>query len=123
MADFADVDGTDEVQAALRGAPEAIRNEFLVAMQDQARMIVGAAEGHVPRLSGKARASLGVQVEDGAAMIVAGGRTAPYFNIIEYGSKFVRGGHHVGRAIDAAMTDIEAAAATGAQRGIDKVGL
>ena len=110
MARSVDAEITNPVPAAARATTAALRGELAEALADTAREIVRAAQSRVPVLSGAARGSLGVERADDAAMIVAGGSRAPYFHILEYGSKFVRAGHHLGRATEAAMGDLERAA-------------
>lgn len=119
-ADFADVEGADSFAAALRATAAALPGEFRAEMGDTARMIVRDAQGRVPRLTGAARASMDVQVLDEAATIVAGGQRAPYFGWLEHGGAvgrrdsvvlpYVKDGRYLGRAVDAAMDDIETAA-------------
>ncbi|HKY76002.1 MAG TPA: hypothetical protein VJS45_07675 [Acidimicrobiia bacterium] len=116
-----DVQTVNTVPDAARAAQGALGGELAEALADTAREIVQGAQGRVPVLSGAARASLRVERADEAAMIVAGGVRAPYFHILEYGSKFVRGGHHVGKAMGAAIDDLEKALA-GAVEGAAEAG-
>lgn len=110
MSAQSDVDGARQLESALRTASTALRDEFREGMRDSAGEVVRAAKSHVPILSGKARDSIMVEVDNDGARIVAGGRKAPYFHILEFGSKIVRGGHYLGNALEAARGDIEAAA-------------
>lgn len=110
MARPVDVRLTNTVPDAARAATTALRGELADALADTAREVVRGAERTVPVLTGAARKSLGVETSDGAARIVAGGATAPYFHILEYGSRFVKGGHHIGRAVGAQLDDLEQAA-------------
>lgn len=117
------VTGADDLRRALRatsdGLDEHVRAQFL----DQARMVAADAAGHVPRQSGAARATVDAVILDQAATIVGGGGRVPYFPWLEYGGRvgrhqsvrrpFVRDGRYIGRAVDAAFADIEAAAARG----------
>lgn len=134
MPDFdVDIDGLDELQKALRstadGLDDAVRAEFL----DEAKRIAADARGAVPRRTGAARATVDAQLVDGAAAIVAGGRRAPYFPWLEYGGRvgrndsvsrpFVKDGRYIGRAVDASISDIEAAALRGAVEAARAAGL
>ncbi|HKZ19277.1 MAG TPA: HK97 gp10 family phage protein [Acidimicrobiia bacterium] len=110
MARSVDVNLQSTVEDAARAASGALRGELEDALAGAAREIVRGAQGRVPVLTGAARASLRVEPADEGARIVAGGTQAPYFHILEYGSKFVRGGHHLGKATGAALGDIEQAA-------------
>lgn len=123
MPDLIDVrvDGLDELRAALtglsKGLDEALRGELL----DQARKVAREASSRVPRQTGSARAALGAQIVDGVASVTADARRAPYFGWLEYGGRtgrghrivraFVKDGRYIGRAVDGALGDIEAAAA------------
>lgn len=122
MADFdAKVTGADEVAEAARRFAAGLDGHLRTQFQDRARMIARDAQGAVPRRTGAARASVDVQTIEGAVAIVAGGRRAPYFPWLEFGGRvgrndsvnrpFVRDGRYLGRAIDAQLSDIEAAAA------------
>lgn len=113
MARPVDVRLENTVPDAARAATTALRGELSDAMADTAREIVRAAQGRVPRLTGAARASMAVEVADDGARIVAGGTRVPYFHILEYGSKFVRGGHYIGKAVGAGLDAIEQAALAG----------
>lgn len=133
MADFADVQGDDSLAAALRATGAALEDEFRAAMGDTARMIARDAQGRVPRLTGAARATIDVQVAEGAAMIVAGGQRAPYFGWLEHGGAvgrhdsirlpYVNDGRYIGRAVDTAIADIETAALTAVRNAGRKGGL
>ncbi|HKY77449.1 MAG TPA: HK97 gp10 family phage protein [Acidimicrobiia bacterium] len=117
------VDGPEELREALRGLSRALPGAARAEMADTAQMIARDAQGAVPRRSGAARASVRAEIRDGAAAIVAGGRRAPYFPWLEFGGRvgirdsvdrpFVRDGRYIGRAVDAGVDDIEAAAARG----------
>ena len=117
---------TNTVPQAAAATQRALRDELAEALADTAREIVRGAQSRVPVLTGAARNSLGVERADDAAMIVAGGTRAPYFHILEYGSRFVRGGHYLGKAIEANMADLERAVLEGvkdaARRGGFDVG-
>ena len=115
MARSVDVSLTNTVPDAARAASAALRGELADALADTAREIVRGAQGRVPVLTGAARASMRAEEADEGARIVAGGVRAPYFHILEYGSKFVRGGHYLGKATGAAFADIERAALTAAE--------
>lgn len=108
MGDSVDLRLTNTVPDAARAASTALRGELADALADTAREIVRGAESRVPVRTGDAKASLRVEKSDDAAMIVAGGTRAPYFHILEYGSKFVRGGHYVGQAAGASIDRLEA---------------
>lgn len=108
MGDSVDVRLTNTVPDAARAAAAALRGELAEALADTAREIVRGAESRVPVRTGDARASLLVEKSDDAAMIVAGGTRAPYFHILEYGSKFVRGGHYIGQTAGASVDRLEA---------------
>lgn len=122
MARPIDVRLTNSVPDAARAASTALRGELAQALADTAREIVRGAERRVPIRTGDARRSLGVESADEGARIVAGGVRAPYFHILEYGSKFVRGGHYVGKAVGAAMDDIEKAAARAVEEAAERGG-
>lgn len=122
MAEPVGVRTVNTVPDAARAASTALRGELAGALADTAREIVRDAQGHVPVLSGNARESLRVESADDAAMIVAGGVRAPYFHILEYGSKFVRGGHHVGKAMGAAVDDLEKALAGAVEAAAERGG-
>jgi len=115
-----------ELANGARTVSDVLRGELREGMRDSASEFVRGAKSRVPIDSGRARDSLGVENADDGAMIVAGGRIAPYFHILEYGSKFMRGGHYLGKAIDAGLEDIERAALEAvkdaAQRGGFDVG-
>lgn len=108
MAKSVDVRLTNTVPDAARDASTALRGELADALADTAREIVRGAQGRVPIRTGAAQASLRVEKADDAAMIVAGGTRAPYFHILEYGSKFVRGGHYIGQTAGASVDRLEA---------------
>lgn len=122
MARSVDARITNTVPEAVRTTQRALRDELSDALADTAREIVRGAERRVPVRTGDARRSLGVESADEGARIVAGGTRAPYFHILEYGSKFVRGGHHIGKAIGAAMEDIEKAAARAVEEAAERGG-
>lgn len=111
MAKPIDVQVTNTVPDAARAATSALRAELADALANSARDVVRGAQRSVPVLTGSASSSLRLEPADSGARIVAGGVRAPYFHILEYGSKFVRGGHHIGRAVGMGMSDIEKAAA------------
>lgn len=113
MSRSVDAEITNSVPAAARAASGALRGELADALASSAREIVRGAQGRVPVLSGRARDSLRVEEADDGARIVAGGTSAPYFHILEYGSRFVRGGHHIGKAIEATLDDLERAVTEG----------
>lgn len=122
MARSIDVKVTNTVPDAARDAQTALRGELSAALADTAREIVRGAQRRVPVRTGDARASMKVEEADDGARIVAGGVRAPYFHILEYGSKFVRGGHHLGKATGAALDDLERAAAEGVKRAAERGG-
>ena len=122
MARSVDARITNTVPEAVRTTQRALRAELGEALADTAREIVRGAQRRVPVRSGDARASMKVEEADDGARIVAGGVRAPYFHILEYGSKFVRGGHHLGKATGAALDDLERAAAEGVKRAAERGG-
>lgn len=122
MARSVDVKLTNTVPDAVRATRTALRGELSEALADTAREIVRAAERRVPRLTGAARASMRVEETDDGARIVAGGTRAPYFHILEYGSRFVRGGHYLGKASGAALDDLEKAVTEGVQQAAERGG-
>lgn len=106
---------TNTVPEAARTTQRALRDELGDALADTAREIVRGAQRRVPIRTGDARASMKVEESDEGARVVAGGTRAPYFHILEYGSKFVRGGHHLGKATGAVLDDLERAVAQGVE--------
>lgn len=122
MARSIDVRLTNTVPDAARDAQRALRDELSEALADTAREVVRGAQRRVPIRTGDARASMRVEDADDGARIVAGGTRAPYFHILEYGSKFVRGGHHLGKAAGAALDDLERAVAEGVERAAERGG-
>lgn len=113
---------TNTVPDAARDAQKALRAELGDALADTAHEIVRGAQRRVPVRTGDARASMKVEEADDGARIVAGGVRAPYFHILEYGSKFVRGGHHLGKAAEAAVEDLERAALEGIKEAVRRGG-
>lgn len=123
MSAEAEVDGARQLEASLRAASAALRDEFREGMRDTTGEIVRAAQARVPVLSGRARKSIEVEYADEGSRIVAGGKTAPYFHILEFGSRVVRGGHYLGNAIKAAERDIEEAALESIKDAVRRGGL
>lgn len=113
---------TNTVPEAVRATQTALRDELTEALADTAREIVRGAQRTVPVLTGAARDSMRVERADDAAMIVAGGTRAPYFHILEYGSRIVRGGHHLGKAAGATLDSLERAALEAVKEAVRRGG-
>lgn len=92
-----EIQGLRDLQRALKQMDGESQKLLRVVLNSAAETVIGGARRRVPRgPSGNARASLKPRSGQREAIVVGGGRKAPYYGFLEFGNK-VRAGHGVGR--------------------------
>ena len=86
-----DIGGLSSLSEAFGRGPTESAERMRVVLARSAGLVLDEARQKVPRgPSGAARASLTVDVSSGAALVVGGGRTAPYYPWLDFGGRVGR---------------------------------
>lgn len=91
-----EIEGLRDLQRALKQMDGESQKKLRVVLNSAAETVVGGAQRRVPTRTGKARGSIKPRSGQREAVVVGGGRKAPYYGFLDFGNK-VRGGRGVGR--------------------------
>ena len=84
------VSGLKEFRKAVKAAGNDMPKALRVAMNKAAELVVDEARPHVPKMSGRAAASIRPQSTQTAVRVTAGGRKAPYYPWLDFGGRVGR---------------------------------
>lgn len=97
------VTGLAELDRALRAMGKDVQGELVGQLKDIAEMVAGRARAKVPRVSGRAAASIVSRSTGRKAGLAFGGNRAPYYAWLDFGGSVGRG-HRERRAWSGAIT-------------------
>lgn len=99
------VEGLRELQASLKAVDGEAQKQLRVALNTAADLVARGASRRVPRVTGRAAASLRAQSSQREAKIVGGSKKVPYYGWLEFGGRigrdrsqrrpFVKGGRYL----------------------------
>jgi hypothetical protein len=93
VAEKITVTGLREFQRALRDMDANLPKQLRLVLNEAGQLIVSYDQAHMPRRSGRARASVKVRSSQREARVAVGGNRAPYVPWLDFGGE----GRHKGR--------------------------
>jgi len=85
------IEGLDELRRGLRRMDAGATRALRVALNDAAQLVVDDARPKVPRLTGRAAASLRVASTQSSVRVRGGGARVPYYPWLDFGGSVGRG--------------------------------
>jgi hypothetical protein len=85
-----EISGLRELQRALRELDGESQKKLRLVLNEAAETVIGGARRRVPDRSGKARGSLKARSGQREAIVMGGGRKAPYYPWLDFGGKVGR---------------------------------
>lgn len=82
-----EVKGLREFQTQLRKMDSDLPKQLRTALNQASELVIDYAQAHMPKKTGKARASLKARSSQREARIAMGGRKAPYAPWLDFGGK------------------------------------
>jgi len=84
------VEGLIDLQKALRNAADGTQKKLRVVFNDASQTVIRGAQSRVPRRTGTARNTFKARSGQREAVVVAGGRKAPYYPWLDFGGRVGR---------------------------------
>jgi hypothetical protein len=119
-----DVKGLREFQASLRRMDSDLPKQLRVVLNTASGLVIDYADGHMPSLSGRSRASLKARSSQREARVALGGRKAPQAAWLDFGGEgkrkgrpahrpFIKSGRYVYKGLEVKRDEITTVMASG----------